>query len=73
MSLKLHTLWTIGWGVIILEWLVWEIIALTDHSEETQPFTWYVRKIAGTWTSPMWYLVAGFLVWLIVHFLFVHR
>jgi hypothetical protein len=70
--MKLHTLWSLGWLVIVLEFIAFEVYSLADRSDETQPFTWYVRKIAGNWTNPTWFLIAGFLVWLIVHFLFVH-
>lgn len=63
----------IGWIVIILTWIVWEIIGLYSRTDENQPFTWYVRKVAGHWTSPLWWLVLGFCLWMPVHFLFVHN
>jgi hypothetical protein len=68
----LHSWFAVGWIIIVLEWLTWEVIGITVHHGGIQPFTFYVRKIAGTWTSPMWFLTLGFLVWLIVHFLFIH-
>ncbi len=71
--MKLHNWHTIGWVVIVLLFILWEIIGLANNADPHKPFTYFVRKVAGTWTSPMWYIVAGFLIWLIVHFLFVHE
>lgn len=71
--MRLHAWYTIGWVIIVLEFLVWETIGLVNKADGKQPFTWFVRKLVGTWTSPLWWLVLGFLVWLIVHFLFVHK
>lgn len=70
--MKLHNWYTLGWGILVLLFIIWEAIGLYNRSDDLQPFTWFVRRIAGTWTSPMWYIVGGFLIWLIVHFLFVH-
>lgn len=71
--MKAHNWHSIGWAVIVLLFVLWEIIGLANKADANQPFTYFVRKIAGTWTSPMWFLVAGFLAWLFVHFLFVHK
>ena len=50
--------------------ILWEAIGLANHNDANQPFTFFVRRIAGSWTSPTWWLVGGFLLWLLVHFLF---
>lgn len=71
--MKNHTINIVIWLVILLQFIAYETFALVNTTDNHEPFTFYVRKIVGTWTSPVWYLGAGFLVWLIVHFLFVHR
>lgn len=71
--MKLHNWHTIGWVVIVVLFAAWEFIGLSNNQDERQPFTFFVRKIVGTWTSPLWFLALGFLLWLIVHFLFVHQ
>lgn len=62
---------TIGWVIIVLLFILWEVIGLANKADANQPFTYFVRKLAGNWTSPVWYLLLGFLLWLIVHFLFI--
>jgi hypothetical protein len=70
--MKLHNWHSIGWVIIVLLFILWEVIGLANRADAHQPFTFFVRKIVGTWTSPLWFLALGFLLWLIVHFLFVH-
>jgi len=64
---------SIGWLVIVIMFVVWEIIGLRSRKDGKRPFTYYVRKVVGDWKNPIWYLGLGFLIWLIVHFLFVRR
>jgi hypothetical protein len=71
--MRLHNWYALGWVVIVLEFIVWEAWALTNVTDDKQPFTWYVRRIVGTWTSPVWWLALGFILWMGVHFLLVHR
>ena len=68
----MHNWHTIGWVIIVLLFIAWEAIGLANRADANQPFASFVRKIVGTWRSPMWFLALGFLIWLIVHFLFVH-
>lgn len=71
--MKAHTWNIIIWAVITLQFMAYEAFALLNSTDEHQPFTFYVRHIVGKWTSPVWFLALGFLTWLIVHFLFVHK
>lgn len=73
--MRLHNWHTIGWVAIVLLFILWETIGLANKADANQPFTFFVRKIAGTWTSPMWWLIGAFCLWLIAHFLFApgHR
>lgn len=71
--MKTHTWNIIIWGVIVVQFVAYEAFALLNSTDEHQPFTFYVRHIVGRWTSPVWFLALGFLAWLIVHFLFVHK
>ena len=71
--MKFHSLNMIIWLVIVAQFIAYEVFTLLVIGDDHEPFTYYVRRIAGTWKSPLWYIVAGFLVWLIVHFLFVHK
>lgn len=71
--MKLHSWHTIGWVIITLLFIAWEAIGLANNADQNQPFTYFVRKIVGSYTSPMWFLGLGFLCWLIVHFLFIHN
>ena len=71
--MKAHTWNIIIWVIIVLQFVAYEAFALLNSTDEHQPFTFYVRHIVGKWTSPVWFLAAGFLLWLIVHFLFVHK
>lgn len=70
--MRLHNWFALGWVLIVLQFIAWEAWGLANNADDKQPFTYFVRKIVGTWTSPVWYLALGFLVWLIVHFLLVH-
>ncbi len=71
--MKAHTWNIIIWAIIVVQFVAYEAFALLNSTDEHQPFTFYVRHIVGKWTSPVWFLAAGFLLWLIVHFLFVHK
>jgi hypothetical protein len=61
------------WAFIVIQFVAYEIFALLHVGDEHEPFTFYVRRIVGSWTSPVWYLAAGFIIWMLVHFLFVHK
>lgn len=61
--MRLHT-WNIFiWVFIILQFVAYEVFTLARPGDQHEPFTFYVRKIVGSWTSPVWYLAAGFIVW----------
>ena len=61
------TLWfRIGWVVIGLVALIWEILSLID-SEKGDTLTEQIRWLVQF--PPAWYVTAGFLIWFIDHFL----
>lgn len=62
---------TLGWVIIVVLFIAWEAIGLANRSDPYQPFTFFVRKILGSWTNPVWWLGLGFMLWMLVHFLFV--
>lgn len=70
--MKMHVWYAWGWVGIILLFIAWEVVGLLNRFDEYHPFTFYVRKVVGTWTSPVWWLAAGFILWMLIHFLFVH-
>lgn len=59
---------TIGWVLIVLLFILWEIIGLANRADANQPFTYFVRKLASR--EPLWFLLAGFFAWMVYHFLF---
>jgi hypothetical protein len=61
----------ISWGVAFVAWLFSEVMGLRSKTDRWPTFTDLVRRIRGDYRSPMWWLIFGFLVWLIVHFLFI--
>lgn len=58
-----------GWVVLVAAFIVWEVIGLWKSTDLYHPFTFYVRKAAGTWRSPVWWIIGGFILWLLFHFL----
>lgn len=70
--MKFHNANIIIWLVIVAQFVAYEVFTLLIIGDRHEPFTFYVRRIAGSWRSPVWYLLAGFLVWLPIHFLW-HR
>ena len=75
--MKVHNWHALGWLVwglgSVLFFAVWEYIALTDKEDSTKPLTYYIRKAVGDINNPLWWLLLGALVWMIVHFLFIHE
>lgn len=71
--MKNHNINIAIWAFIVVQFIAYEAFSLVNSTDHHEPFTFYVRHIVGRWTSPVWFLAAGFLVWLIVHFLFVHK
>jgi hypothetical protein len=63
--------WAIGIGLFVVFFIIWEYIGLKDRADQYQPLTWYIRKMAGTPNSPVWWILAAFLLWMLYHFLFV--
>lgn len=70
--MKLHSIMTIAWIFVVIQFAALEAFALYNKHDDAQPFTWYVRKLVGTWTSPLWFTGLAFVLWLGVHFFFVH-
>lgn len=69
--MKFHNWHTIGWVVIIMLFILWEVIGLANKADANQPFTYFVRKLAMI--EPLWFLFAGFILWMLYHFLFKHE
>ena len=72
-KVKTHSWNIIIWAIIVVQFIAYEFFALLNSTDTHEPFTFYVRKIVGHWTSPVWFLALGFIVWMAVHFLFVHK
>jgi hypothetical protein len=66
---------TIGWViwafVTVGFFAIWETIGLRNAADDRQPLTFFIRKMAGSPNSPVWWLLGATLVWLLYHFLFV--
>lgn len=67
-----------AWGWIIWAvasagfFFVWEWIGVRVRDDDKQPLTFYIRKIVGTPNNPLWWILAAILLWMLVHFLFIH-
>lgn len=59
------------WGVITFAWCAYEAYALRRDDDKHQPFTYYVRRLFNTRdrSSVLYWILAGFWLWLGVHFL----
>lgn len=75
--LKPHNWHALGWAVwaftTVVFFIVWEVIGLASRDDNRQPLTFYVRKMAGTPNNPVWWVLGAIFVWMIYHFLFVHK
>lgn len=75
--MRAHTWHAVGW----LVWAVftvgffaaWEYIGLRSRTDDKQPLTFYIRKIAGTPNNPVWWVIGAILLWMVYHFLVVHQ
>ena len=69
-----HTLgWAIGFAAFLVWFVAWEYIGLANRVDDKQPLTYFVRKMVGTANSPVWWMMAAFLLWMFYHFLFVRH
>lgn len=68
-----HALGWIIWAVLTIGFFaIWEMIGLASRTDDKQPLTHYIRKMVGTPNNPLWWVLGAILVWMIVHFLFIH-
>lgn len=69
-----HALGWVVWAVLTVGFFaIWEYIGLRDRMDHYQPLTFYIRKLAGTPNSPLWWFLAAILLWMLYHFLFVRH
>lgn len=66
------TRYTWAWIVWIAWFLVWEGMALLDkdRGDTFSEHVWLVLRVGGSF---LWFILAGFLAWLIYHFLWEGR
>lgn len=69
-----HALGWVVWAALSLGFFaVWEFIGLANREDDKQPLTHYIREMVGTPNNPLWWILGAILVWMIVHFLFIHE
>lgn len=75
--MKVHNWHTLGWIIwaacTLIFFFIWEWIGLASREDDRQPLTFFIRKFVGDINNPLWWLLLGMLIWMIVHFLFIHN
>jgi len=68
-----HTIGWIIWAVVTVGFFIlWEVLGMASREDSRRPLTFFIRKMVGTPNNPLWWVVAAILLWMLVHFLFIH-
>ena len=68
-----HTIGWIIWAVVTAGFFIlWEILGLASREDNRQPLTFFIRKMVGTPNNPLWWVIGGLILWMLVHFLIIH-
>jgi hypothetical protein len=75
--MQVHNWHALGWAVWAVAtsafFALWEWEGMASRDDNRYPLTHYIRGAVQTWRNPLWWVLGAILIWMFVHFLFVHE